>query len=190
MSEFPKLIGITGKKQHGKDTLGQFFVNNYDFERLAFADALKEACRHIFGFTEEQLYGNKKEDIDEFWGVSPRTVYQYVGTDLFREQMYKIIPKTGKNIWVDVIKKQILDKWKKNPNICFVITDVRFDNEVDMIRKMGGIMIKVVRSIENSDDNHPSESNVDSLSVDHIVLNNGSKTTMYNNIISYLNRFT
>ena len=61
------IIGITGKKFNGKDTGAIYLINNYGYERLAFADALKEACKCIFGFTNEQLYGNKKEDIDEYW---------------------------------------------------------------------------------------------------------------------------
>jgi dephospho-CoA kinase len=49
------IIGITGKKFSGKDTLGDYFVNNHGYIRLAFADALKNACAEIFGFDFEQL---------------------------------------------------------------------------------------------------------------------------------------
>jgi len=46
------IIGITGYKRHGKDTLGDYLVKYHGYTKIAFADALKEACRNIFDFTE------------------------------------------------------------------------------------------------------------------------------------------
>lgn len=179
---FPKLIGITGRKFNGKDTVGNYYVSNHGYVRLAFADALKKACGEIFGFTDEQLYGNEKEIIDEFWKVSPRVVLQYVGTDLFREQLCQIMPEVGNNIWVKVVQKKILSAWKSNPNACFVVTDVRFPNECKMIRDMGGIVIRVKRdSVNNTADTHSSETEIENLTVDFEISNNGTKPELYDN---------
>lgn len=175
-----KLIGITGKKFSGKDTLGKNFVEAHCFKRLAFADALKSACKSIFGFTDEQLYGNEKEIEDSFWKTTPRAVLQYVGTELFRNQLNVIMPHVKNNIWVDVVKKQILDVWKVNPHACFVITDVRFPNEIAMIKELGGCMIRVKREkVANECDSHSSEAGIDDLVVDMEVLNNGTIEELY-----------
>jgi hypothetical protein len=104
---------------------------------LAFADALKNACAEIFGFDFEQLHGSKKEIIDDFWKVSPRTVLQYVGTDLFRNQLHLIIPNIDNNIWIKVIEKKIHNILTSCPNAKIVITDVRFANEEKLIHDMG-----------------------------------------------------
>ncbi len=175
-----QLIGITGLKRSGKDTLGSNFVEKYGYKRLAFADALKDGCKEIFGFTDDQLYGDKKETIDEYWGVTPRTVLQYVGTDLFRDQLGLIIPKIGKNIWLKVVEKKILDEWKNNPATRFVITDVRFSNECQMVKELGGIVIRVKRdSVNNSTDCHSSELEIEKLDVTVEIPNNDTKDELF-----------
>lgn len=176
MTKNIKLIGITGRKFNGKDTLGNIFVNNYNYKKISFACALKKACKCIFGFSDEQLYGDKKEEIDKYWNESPRVILQYVGTDLFRNQFEK-------NIWIKVIEKQILNEWSVNENTCFVITDVRFSNEIDMIKKLGGIVFRIKRNnINNTLDNHDSENQIDKLIVDYEILNNGTINELYEKI--------
>uniref|UniRef100_A0A6C0EFE5 Deoxynucleoside monophosphate kinase n=1 Tax=viral metagenome TaxID=1070528 RepID=A0A6C0EFE5_9ZZZZ len=163
------VIGITGKKGHGKDTVGKI-LNKYGYKRIAFADPLKEACRCIFGFTDEQLYGDEKEKTDPFWNVTPRHILQYVGTDLFRDQLGFVVPDLGKDIWIKSAEKHIessgFDK--------IVITDVRFQNEVDMILKKGGYVVRVTRPSIKSGDTHVSETHIDDLVVNNDILNDGT----------------
>ena len=117
-----KIVGISGKKFNGKDTLGVYFITKYGFKRIAFADALKDACKAIFNFSNEQLYGNEKEIIDPYWNVTPRKVLEYLGTDLCRNQLGNILPDVGSDLWVKVAKKKIEDTLKQNPNAKFVFT--------------------------------------------------------------------
>lgn len=181
-----KIIGITGKKFSGKDTLGSYFVDNYNYKQIAYADAIKDAVKCIFDFDDEQLYGSKKEEIDNFWGVSPRQIFQFVGTDLFRNHTHEIMPNIGKDIWVQVVKRKIMNKMDKNPEECFVITDVRFHNEADIIKQLGGTVIKLLRNT-GCHDNHESETLIQSLPCDYEFENNGSKEELYENVIKTLN---
>jgi hypothetical protein len=182
-----KVIGITGRKYNGKDTLGNLFVSNFGYKKLAYANPLKEACRCIFNFNDDQLYGDKKEIEDEFWHVTPRKVFQYVGTDMFRTHIKEVIPHVENNIWVEVVKKQILDDWKHDPNSKFVVTDVRFPNEAKMIQDLGGIVVRVRRDCVNTDiDTHPSELMIEQLDVDYELPNNGTVDELYNNMLNYL----
>ena len=157
-----KIIGITGRKFSGKDTLGNYFVENYGFEKIAYADALKEAVRAIFDFNDEQLYGNKKEELDDFWEITPRQTLQFVGTDLFRNHIHELAPNIKKDIWIRVVKRKIANKLKKNPNAKFIITDVRFPDELEAIKDLGGITIKIQRN-NISNDIHASEILIDNL---------------------------
>ena len=185
-----KIIGITGRKYNGKDTLGNLFVNNYGYKKLAYADPLKEACRCIFNFTDEQLYGDKKEIDDEFWHVTPRKVLQYVGTDMFRTHIKNVIPHVENNIWVEVVKKQILDGLKNDPNAKFVITDVRFPNEAKMLQDLGGIVVRVKRdSVNTETDTHASELMIENLEVNHEILNNGTIDELHYNMVEYLKNY-
>ena len=177
------VIGITGRKYNGKDTIGKLFVDEFGFTQLAYADPLKDVCKNIFGFDNDQLYGNKKEVVDDFWKVTPRKVLQFVGTNLFREQTHQVIPHVGKDLWVQVMKKKILDGLKNNPTAKFVVTDVRFQNEADLIKELGGIVIRVTRdSVNDYIDSHQSESMIDGLNVDCDVKNNGTIEELYNNV--------
>jgi hypothetical protein len=174
------IIGITGRKFNGKDTLGLYLIEKYSYNRLGFADSLKEACKCIFTFTDEQLYGNEKEIEDSYWKVTPRKIFQYIGTELFRNQLHVIMPDVKENIWVEVVKKQILDKIKQNSNTKIVITDVRFQNEVDMIHELGGIIIKVNRkSVNNNIDTHSSELEIDKLNIDIVLDNDNTIEDLY-----------
>jgi len=182
-----QIIGITGKKFAGKDTLGNYFVENHGFERIAFADPLKSAIKVIWKLNDEQLYGDKKEVVDEFWGKTPREIMQFVGTDLFRNHIHELHPTIGDNFWVRAMEREITEKLKINPNAKFVITDIRFPNELKAIENLGGITIKINRN-NLSNDMHKSETQIDDLVTNYTFDNNGTKEELYEKIksINYL----
>lgn len=182
------IIGITGRKRHGKDTLGDHLVKNHGYTKIGFADALKDACREIFGFSEEQLYGNLKEVDDPFWKTSPRKVLQYVGTELFRERISEILPEVGQDIWIKVVENKILSEQLTNPDKKYVITDVRFENELQFIKRLKGQVIKVqrdVKSIDNTCD-HASETYIDSIEANFTIKNDGTLEELYEKLDTYL----
>ena len=65
------IIGLLGKKRSGKDTSGNYLIEKYNFVKYAFADPVKEICRILFDFSDEQLFGNKKEGVDFRWYLTP-----------------------------------------------------------------------------------------------------------------------
>jgi hypothetical protein len=141
----PLIIGITGRKRSGKDTIGNYLVENCGFVRVAYADALKEACIQIFGFSNDQVYGDElKEVIDEDWGHTPRELLQKVGTELFRDTLPKLCKNISNDIWIKSVKRKIKNLSKQGYNK-FVITDVRFQNELDFIKESKGVTWKVTR---------------------------------------------
>ncbi len=131
------IIGICGQKQHGKDTIADYLVKNYSFTKMSFAQPIKDMCRQLFSFNDEQLSGSLKETIDETWGFTPRQAFQFIGTDIFRDQFHKLSPTIGEDIWAFKLKfemdKIINDHDREHKHIC--IADVRFDNEIDMLRE-------------------------------------------------------
>lgn len=146
MSNNMIIIGVTGRKRSGKDTIGKYLVENHGFTRVAFADSLKEACKIIFGFSDEQVYGDElKEVIDEYWNHSPREILQKVGTELFRDQLPRVCGNIGDDIWIRSVERQI-NNLRKQGHQRFVITDVRFENELNFIKKQkNGYVWKVIR---------------------------------------------
>ena len=172
------LIGISGKKGCGKDTVSDYICEKYKFIKLDFAGPLKECCKNIFNFDNEQLYGNNKEVVDEFWGVTPREIMQYLGTDLFRYSLKNKFPNIGENIWVMLMENKI--KKLKNTNI--IISDVRFVNEFDMIKKLGGVVIRVDRNQDKNEKfkDHISENNL--FNFDNLLYNNSTIDDLHKKI--------
>lgn len=169
------IIGILGKKRHGKDTISDHIIKKYKYQSVAYASPLKEACRILFGFNDEQLYGNDKEVIDEYWEITPRSAFQFIGTDLIRAQMKQLTPKIGENFWAECTRKCIRDKLKQDPQSNIVITDVRFPNEVDLVHEFNGIIIKVERPNMKSNDEHISEKGIDDIkNFNHKIINDGT----------------
>lgn len=181
------LIGLLGRKQSGKDTAANILLSQNDFIRLAFADPIKNICRELFGFSEDQLYGNK-EVIDEYWNVTPRTTFQYIGAELFRNQIGNILPNVGNNFWVCCLERKYDNIIDGNPDANVVITDVRYQNELEMIHKKGGIIIKIDRPFLETNDNHESEQYIDQTDdFDYCINNDGSIEKLHEQIINIVN---
>lgn len=154
------IVGLMGIKRSGKSTCAEHLVKNNSYEEISFAGPLKKALKELFILDDNQLYGTQeeKEAPDNRWyGCSARKMLQFVGTDLLRDNMNKIMPGIGKDIFVRNFELWYLNDKQKNPNKLYVIPDVRFQNEVDYIQKLGGIVIKINRPSLESNDPHPSE---------------------------------
>jgi Deoxynucleotide monophosphate kinase len=184
------VFGMSGRKRSGKDTSGERLVNEHGFVRIAFADSLKEACIAIFGFSREQVYGDDfKEVIDEYWEYSPREVLQKVGTELFREVIPQdnVLPKIGKDIWVRTVERKILNLAKQGHRR-FVITDVRFPNELAFLKdsEFNAFSIKVIRqSVMTETDPsqlHASEALIDGFNCDFEIENSGTVEDLFTGI--------
>lgn len=189
------IIGITGRKYHGKDTVANYFIEKYGYHKISFADPLKEICQTLFGFSDEQVYGSLKETVDSDWNVTPRLVLQFVGTELFRENIGRILPDIGQDFWVRCAMIRINRILEKDPNARFVIPDIRFLDEIECFKNftfrrspVSFHTIRVVRpSIPvNEASIHPSETAIDTLPVDTVILNDKSIEELYIDIIKYL----
>lgn len=159
------IIGFTGKAGSGKDTSASYFKNSKNF---AFATRLKEICCFIFGLSKEQTE-TLKEIKDPRWGITPREIFQKVG---------KFIRSIDNNYFVNYLKSQLLACDGNR-----IITDVRYDNEAQMIKELGGMIIKIVRPNYLSDfDNHESENGIMEKYIDVIIINNGSVEDLHKKI--------
>lgn len=175
------LIGILGFKFSGKDTTADHLVLKYNFKKIAFAQPMKDACKILFNFDDEQLYGQTKEVVDPRWNVSPRIVFQHFGTEMFRKGINEIMPHIKDNFWVSLAIDTYHNIIKKNPDQNVVISDVRFMNEIDAIHKENGIIIKIIRPGILSVDTHSSE-NMEHLHGDYEIINDGTLENLYEKI--------
>lgn len=184
-----KLIGLLGRKRVGKDTVADYLINNYNFTKHAFAHPIKEILKIMFDFSEHQL-NIDKEKIDDRWGISPRIAMQQFGTDFVRDDICKYIPNIKNNLYGETLWIKLFRIWyEKNKDKDIIISDVRFLDEIEVIKSLGGIIIKINRDT-NQVDNHKSESKIDTYDkklIDHEIDNNSNLNDLYsqtNNIIN------
>lgn len=184
------IIGITGRKGSGKDTVANYLVENHGYTRYGFADPLKKGIQQMFGFTDAQMWGDDKEMIDPFWGVSGREVLQKFGTEVMQFELGNVLPAlkdVGRSFWV-----KRFEQWYNTHNeldlVHNVVTaDTRFLHESEKIREMGGMVLKVIRGTTlNEFSDHPSEVEMSKIVPDYVIDNTGTLEDLYKNIEFFL----
>lgn len=143
------VIGFVGFIGSGKDTAADYLVNFHGFRRDSFANSLKDAISHVFGWDRTLMEGRTKESrewreqVDTWWAerlkipnLTPRWVMQYWGTEVCRQGFHD-------DIWIASVENR-MRKTKDN----IVISDVRFPNEINAIHRAGGKVIRVKRGPE------------------------------------------
>ncbi len=126
-----EVIGLLGYQGVGKNYIAENILNEILPKEntliMAFADHFKIDCINKHNVEFNKIYLNKD--------IESRKLLQRVGTEEGRD-VY------GDDIWVNV-----LESWMRvynNRGIKrFIICDVRFQNEVNWIKKIGGIVIKI-----------------------------------------------
>jgi len=149
------IIAFAGRKQSGKTTCSEFVAQYFNGAKIYnFADPLKkDICMNILGMNYQQCYGSddEKNTLTECYldnkQLTAREVMQYVGTDFFR--------KMKNDVWASATINKIK---LENPSAA-IIADCRFPNEVEAIKSIGGLVIKLMRDPFHSD--HPSETALD-----------------------------
>lgn len=154
------LIGITGLKRSGKDTIAGF-LKEFGYEQVSFAGTLKDMIATLFrnaGWTEQDIFdhihGDKKEvPLNVLQGKSARYAMQTLGTE-WRDligldvETNKVV---SKELWTDIVRSKVQSTRK------VVISDLRFKHEEAFIREYGGIIIRVTRPGTQVGDLHASE---------------------------------
>jgi hypothetical protein len=140
-----KIVGIVGFIGSGKGTVGDYLVSKYGFKSESFAKSLKDAVSAIFGWPRHLCEGDTVESRtwrelpDPYWSqkvghdITPRWVLQQMGTEVMRNNFLD-------NIWIWSLEKRLTDSVSP-----IVITDVRFPNEIAVIKNLGGTIIWVRR---------------------------------------------
>lgn len=175
------LVGITGHMGSGKTTVAKYLINQQNFVEKSFADPLKAACKALFLFSDEQVFGTQEQKAtpDPRWfGCSPRTALQFVGTELLRNNLDQIMPGLGQAVFVHHFKL-----WFESQSDNVVLHDVRFLNEAKALKDLGGIVIRIRRSSSDCiQHTHQSEIEIDQIEADYYVDNESGLDELFDRI--------
>jgi hypothetical protein len=143
------VIGLCGLSGHGKDSTADVLVQQ-GFRRASFAGLLKDIVSCLFSWDRELLEGRTQESrqfrehVDEYWaaklgmpGLTARKVLQLWGTEVVRQGWHA-------DMWMLALERQIQTR-KHGAKV--VITDCRFANEMEMVKRLGGQVWHVQRSV-------------------------------------------
>lgn len=156
------IIGLTGYARTGKDTVASVLVKDFGFERIAFADPIRELLYEL----------NPKVN-----GIYLREMVEEHGWEITKSQMEvrRLLQDLGigarkvfgSTFWVErAMFKMSIDK-------NYVITDVRFRNEADAIRSLPSKIWRIQRSGVVAINDHVSEHDMDYYNVDYTLVNEG-----------------
>jgi hypothetical protein len=194
------IIGINGKIGSGKDTVGSIIqyltatdtsdkalgfiklgygiegYHNSTFEIKKFAGTLKQIGSLLSGVLVEMFEDQefKKLNMNPEWGMTYREFLQKLGTEAMRDGLHT-------NVWVNALFADYKTFNEpsmypnggggKHPN--WIITDMRFPNEMEAVELREGVTIKVVRP-GTAVGTHPSETALDDAYFDHVISNDGT----------------
>lgn len=178
----PRLIGITGLAGAGKDTLADALVFNRGATKYGLALPIKQALNAMFGWTMEQWDDRVwKEAVIPWIGKSPRQCAQTMGTEWGRELI-------NPALWTLIAEQRYYEHRRQTFPGPFVIADIRFENEVDMVHSNGGIVVKVTRLGVQAISAHVSEAGV--TGVDYTIRNNTSVDAFLQHALALLDSWT
>lgn len=149
-----KLIALHGLPRSGKDTIADYLVGNYEFGKESFAAGLYREVAKAFRVTIEQLQSHEWKTTPQHSMIiancqSPAFISSMVEEGMLHRDLNK--PRTSRDIlqlWgTEYRRQQQKDYWCKalagrlrSAYAAWntVITDVRFSDEAEVIKSLGG----------------------------------------------------
>lgn len=175
-------VGIIGRARVGKDTAGEWFVNERGYRRVAFADPLKEAALRLDPIVESRAYAYGEEPVIT-------RLREVVGAGRWEEakdyfpEVRRILQELGsamRAIDEDFWLRQALKKTQEanDAGVPVVITDVRYRNEAESLVRAGFQLLHVDRpGVPQMD--HESERTLGPEDARYLVRNDGSTADLF-----------
>lgn len=136
MKDYPRIIALVGNAGAGKSTVADYLIESYGYHRVKFAAPLKNMLRAI-GLDDEEIEGSRKEEpCDLLCGKTPRHAMVTLGTEWGRDMI-------GAEFWTSLWEEEVCAHINSGLNV--VVDDCRFPNELEVVKRRGGIAWRIVR---------------------------------------------
>jgi hypothetical protein len=174
------IVAFTGKKGHGKDTAAQCLMLQGSFRHKNFAEPVKIVCHTMYGLQPEEMHDPilKEKTLERWPHKTPRHLMQEVAQ--FARDKYP-------EIWVVNWIRRVDAPLKEGLDI--VCTDLRYLNEEEVVRELGGLIIKIVRPVvqDNEFSQHKSETELDGIRPDYTFINDRTPAELHADVLRVVN---
>ena len=187
-----RVIALSGWAGSGKDTVGQWLVDNRGFVRLSFADELKRMVSSQYNIPLEFFHDRELKDQpmmhvvrtdsssaaiqDMFKGV----LSNLHGIEAWTPRSLLILEASVKravdtNFWAKRVSSVIKNSNLKN----VVITDLRYLSEIECLKEegIGAVSVRVNR-LESPASDDASENDLNDYDFDMVIDNTGTLTDL------------
>lgn len=154
-----KIIGLHGKAGSGKDFIANECLG--DYFKVALANHFKIDIVRKSIFTFDEVFNTKPSHV--------RHRLQQIGTEEGRD-VY------GPDVWCNALEAWMYLINTSNKIDKFVIADLRFDNEAEYVKSLGGVVVRIDsnRNRNGMDEKalqHSSEAGIREDLIDHVIIN-------------------
>jgi hypothetical protein len=176
MTTKPLLLGLVAPAGGGKTTVASYLESEYAFAPIAFAEPILDMLCTLA----------QHADVDGAWCADPGLKEQTMPVigHSYRELAQTLGTEWGRsldpNLWIKIADSKLDQALVRGDNV--VITDVRFENEMDWLHRRGGTMVRITRDGVNDIRPHVSEHGWRYIACEHELNNNGSKATLFDQV--------
>lgn len=163
------IIGLSGVAGAGKDSTADILVRDHGFVKMSLADPLKQFCRRVYAFTDEQLWGpsecrnaeDKRYPRRDGSFLTPREALQLLGAEwgrrCYQNTWIDLCLRTAQELLTDggvelqytqqlgLAKRTDWLRGRTRSVMGVVIPDVRYRNEWAAIKEAKGIVLRISR---------------------------------------------
>ncbi len=174
------IILLRGFSNSGKDFVGTILSSKYNYKQFSFANSLKRIIAEKYNIPLNQLYSQKGKSMVCNNDIFKRTYRQLLIDDALK------LKENDEDIFAKYCCNSIINSNCKN----IVITDWRFENELDVLKQYFPnaqiIPVHIIRKNQN-------KSSIDDISEYHLInrqndytIINNMDDTIYDNINSFI----
>ena len=117
------VVAICGTRGSGKDSVAAILSQEAGFVNHKLARPLKDAMRGLFSLDAAHVDGELKDVVHPAWGVTPRVLMQWFGTEVMQHELVKVVPSVGRRFPPGVRRVPCLASTAFQSRGCFGLFD-------------------------------------------------------------------
>ena len=148
------IIGLSGPIGSGKDTMARL-LTKAGFRRLKFADPLYAMCNAIDPVFDPDMHHSLKAAhlLNNTKLGTRRNFIEKLGTEFLRNTI-------AQEFFTLYMQQAIIESVTKAPSLAIVVSDVRFENEASLIRRLGGHVVHIKPQWDCDKTGHTSDQGI------------------------------